>query len=296
VNGKGTIVALLMSVLGIHASGLYQPLVFENLACVKSGNTPELAKCEGERQVTVNEAFSSGHKHMVLDPTWIKKLISLDDPVATTGKYMDPSIWKPQCLLLIAANSAPRFPSEDGGCKSRLAFLTMPFKFVDEPKDDTERVGDSRVQLIFIPACVPEFLHWAPVLVQGMVRLKKGRNLLPRPSKIAVDTEAAFTDRATDPQDLALAFVDAHLELWDGASDVAGQVAIVSRFRTVYPGYNVRDAVNILCRVLMSQEGVAKFAARLHTGTKKMIAVYKMRDASGVLKTVTLKSAPVAGS
>eukprot|EP00969_Alexandrium_andersonii_P174312 7707118-Alexandrium_andersonii.AAC.1 len=112
---------------------------------IKSGNAPELDACQGKRHVTVNEAFSAAQKHVILNPTTIKKLVSLDDPVATTGKYKDPCLWKGQCMLLIASNTSPRFPPDDGGCKSRLAFVNMPFTFVQEPKGTTQRKLDPKV-------------------------------------------------------------------------------------------------------------------------------------------------------
>jgi hypothetical protein len=221
VNGKGTILALLMATLGMNPLNYYKSIGLEDLTNSRGGNTPELAACRGRRQVTVNEAFHTEQRSVVLNPTNIKKLISLDDPVSTTAKYKDPDSWKPQCLLIIATNSAPRFPAQDGGCQTRMAFLNMPFKFVSgTPANDSERAGDADVKLKYMPACVPEFLFWAPRLVQGMLLQRMGRHLEPRPAQIAADTAAAFS--ASTPTDILLrTFDDLEQRAW-GAVESRG--------------------------------------------------------------------------
>jgi hypothetical protein len=211
-------------------------------------------------------------------------LVSLDDPVSTMAKYRDPECWKPQCLLMICTNSAPKFPSDDGGCETRLAFLNMPFKFTADPANDSERYADSDVKLVYMPACVPEFLFWGPLLVQGMLRQKMGRHLEPRPAQIAADTRAAFcTNSPTDIPELARSFCDTHLRAWRkelGAP--SSRTDINARFERTHPAYK---AGVVLPRELVTKKGNTVFSVA-YNGTK--IGVYK-QVLLEVLVTVTLK-------
>jgi phage/plasmid-associated DNA primase len=55
--------------------------------------------------------------------------------VAATAKYKDPSSFIPQCLLVFCTNSDPVFPPNDGGLRSRVSYLNMPFEWVENAKE-----------------------------------------------------------------------------------------------------------------------------------------------------------------
>jgi hypothetical protein len=160
----------------------------------------------------------------------------------------------------------------------------MPFKFTAEPANDSERAADSDVKLVHMPACVPEFLFWGPLLVQGMLRQKMGRHLEPRPAQIAADTRAAFCSNSpTDIPELAKSFCETHLRTWQkelGAP--SSRTEINARFEQTHPAYK---AGVVLPRVLVSKKGNTVFSVAF-SGTK--IGVYK-QVVSEVLVTVTLK-------
>jgi hypothetical protein len=286
VNGKGTILALLMATLGIKKENYYKSVDLDDLSVSRGGgNTPHLADCRGRRAVICNEAFHSEQRSVVLNPTNIKKLVSLDDPVATMAKYRDPESWKPQCLLIICTNSAPKFPADDGGCETRLAFLNMPFKFTTDPANDSERAADSDVKLVHMPACVPEFLFWGPLLVQGMLGQSMGRHLVPRPAQIAADTRAAFcVNSPTDIPDLAKQFCNVHLMTWrkELGKPPSSRVEINSHFEKTHPAYK---ASVVLPRDLVSKKGNTVFSMN-YNGAK--IGVYRQL-VSDLFVTVTLR-------
>jgi hypothetical protein len=273
INGKGTIIQLLMSALGIQHNNYYIKIDMENLLNCKGGNTPELDTCRGKRQVTVNEPFAALQKNITFNPTKIKQLVNLDDPMSTTGKWKDPNMWKAQCLLLLASNVLPQFPTEDGGCKSRCSFLNMPLTFNTEPKGDTERPLDPTIKVEVVPKLVPEFLFWARILVPAMRLQTLGRILLPRPAKIDADTEAAFSKEATarlDPVDLAKDFCEKYLSVWSKELGVgpSERSEIDEKFEAKYPN---RGGKNVTNRLLLSSQGKTRFMQRFDG---KTYAVY----------------------
>jgi hypothetical protein len=202
-NGKGTILTLLRLALGDY----YTTCVYKALSESPAGNNDRLAKCQGKRVISCNEAFKKKDANLEFDATIIKTLIGLDDPIETMAKYKAPVEWRGQALLIISSNMLPSFPSDDGGLSTRLSLLRFPFTFVPRPTggegDDDEipaqpeepgsRWQDPDVKLKGMGALVPEFFCWALGFNDLLVKQEKtGRVLLPRPAKIEVETCELF--------------------------------------------------------------------------------------------------------
>jgi len=208
-NGKGTILTLLRLALGDY----YTTCVYKALSESPAGNNDRLAKCQGKRVISCNEAFNKKDANLEFDATIIKTLIGLDDPIETMAKYKAPVEWRGQALLIISSNMLPSFPSDDGGLSTRLSLLRFPFTFVQRPTGDMNddmnddddidipaqpeepgaRWQDPEIKLKGMGALVPEFFCWAIGFNALLVKQEKtGRVLLPRPAKIEVETCELF--------------------------------------------------------------------------------------------------------
>ena len=80
-----------------------------------NGNNDKLAKCQGKRVVSCNEAFGVADKSTQIEPRTTKTLMGLDDPVETMQKYKAPLEWRGQALLILSTNVLPMMPDDDGG-------------------------------------------------------------------------------------------------------------------------------------------------------------------------------------
>ena len=118
---------------------------------------------------------------------------------------------------------------------------------------------------------MPEFLFWAPILVQGMAKQELGRCLLPRPARIEADTQAAFSDDTpVDPVELASQFAATYLVPWKKElGSPASRNMIDSQFDELYPG---RGAKSVLRRVLSMQHGTKRFQQRFNG---EVVSIYK---------------------
>ena len=134
------------------------------------------------------------------------------------AKYKDPKLFVPQLLLSFFAQDVPLLPKKDGGLKSRLSYLLMPFEFCECPEAGTnQRPMDINVKLA-VDSLVTELLMWACLLAPGL-KAKNSRVLLPRPLKVVEDTEAQYLSSAAAPAprdltEVAIEFADAHLREW----------------------------------------------------------------------------------
>jgi hypothetical protein len=122
--------------------------------------------------------------------TLAKALASGDEPMSATAKYKDPSSFYPQCLLMFCTNSHPIFPAKDGGLKSRISYVAMPFEWVQEVTQAGQRQIDASIKETVVKMLQPEFLFWARLLAQGLK--PKGRLISPRPESVRSDTENQF--------------------------------------------------------------------------------------------------------
>ena len=104
-----------------------------------SSNNDKLAKCQGKRVVSCNEAFGEGDAEAQFEPRQIKTLIGLDDPVETMQKYKAPLEWRGQALLILSTNTLPQMPNDDGGLMSRISLVRFPFEFIPKPRTEEGR-------------------------------------------------------------------------------------------------------------------------------------------------------------
>ena len=202
-NGKGTILNLLRLALGeYYCTCPYKGALADTGG---SGNNDKLAKCQGKRVVSCNEAFGMADKSTQFEPRTIKTLIGLDDPVETMQKYKAPLEWRGQALLILCTNLLPMMPDDDGGLMSRISLVRFPFEFIprptteehedipDRPEQPGARWQDPSIKLTHMQTLVPEFFHWAIHFNRGLLQQKlTGRVLTPRPSKIEAETEELF--------------------------------------------------------------------------------------------------------
>jgi hypothetical protein len=197
-NGKGTMLALLKAVLGTGTDGYYMTSLDYAKHFVANGasklnvNNPEIANIAGKRLVPVNEtpAEDDSRASSCFNATLAKALASGDEPMSATAKYKDPSSFYPQCLLMFCTNSHPIFPAKDGGLKSRISYVAMPFEWVQEVTQAGQRQIDVSIKETVVKMLQPEFLFWARLLAQGLV--PKGRLISPRPESVRSDTENQF--------------------------------------------------------------------------------------------------------
>ena len=219
-NGKGMWIKLMMKLLGAQHDNYFHTLEFSKhfVGKTRPGNNPEVADCEGKRFVAVNETPDMSDSRE-LNVELIKQLaVGGDNPVTAMGKYRDPSLFNPQMLLGFFAQDPPVFPRRDGGLKSRLSYLFMPFVFVACPTPGTnERKLDTSIKEN-VGNLVPELLYWIPLLCQGLAHaVRNSRVIIPRPPKVAEDTDAQYIT-AEKPikslQEIAFEYADEHLCEW----------------------------------------------------------------------------------
>ena len=308
-NGKGTWLAVLKAVLGVD-NGYYATLEYEkhfvgNGMAQKCINNPDIAALAGKRFVAVNESPESAGGGQ-LNTTLVKRLASgSDDPIVANAKYKDPGAFQPQCLLAFCTNHEPEFPVKDGGFRSRVGYVNMPFEWVQEPTEEGQRKIDPAVKEHLAKMVQPEFLFWARHLVPGLVRAK-ARIITPRPDKVQEDVAVQFTASAVaagnsavvpaiSAKELGRLFADERLKEWErqeGAPSSRQEVkeaflqwCAEKRHSRVNPDAAFRD-------VLIGSEG----KCRVNFGGKP-VHVYKrqgLRDFAGVYKldVVTLCPPP----
>lgn len=202
-NGKGTIMNLLRQALGdYYVTCPYKGALLDTAS---GGNCDRLAKCQGKRVVSCNEAFDASEEQHQFNPGVIKQLIGLDEPIETMAKYKSPLEWRGQALLVISSNTLPKFPAGDGGLSSRISLVRFPFTFVPKPKDVAEedlpehpeepgtRWQDPSIKLQHMKNLIPEFFHWAREFNQALTKQDIGGRLMtPRPAKIEAETAELF--------------------------------------------------------------------------------------------------------
>ncbi len=219
-NGKGMWIRLMMKLLGARSDNYFHTLEFSKhfVGKCKAGNNPEIAECEGKRFVAVNET-SEVSDARELNVELIKQLaVGGDNPVTAMGKYRDPTLFNPQMLLAFFAQDPPVFPKRDGGLRSRLSYLFMPFVFVKNPRPDTnERKLDTSIKEN-IGDIVCELVYWIPLLTKGLAKMvKHSRVILPRPHKVVEDTDAQYISLSAPPkslEEMAIEYADEHVEEW----------------------------------------------------------------------------------
>ena len=225
-NGKGTILALLKALLGDMAGGYYGQLDYTK-HFVNSGvsraclNSPDIAALVGKRVVAVNESPAEGATGGVFNTTLAKSLSSGDEPLPAMAKYKDPMTFKPQCKLIFCTNTHPEFPPNDGGFKSRVSYVNMPFEWVQNPTEPGQRKMDPSVKEHLVKTMQGEFWFWACQLTPGLMN-PKSRLVTPQPEKVLNDSNIQFmagslgtAEPKLSPNEIGELFVKDHLVSWN---------------------------------------------------------------------------------
>ena len=225
-NGKGTILALLKALLGDMAGGYYGQLDYTK-HFVNSGvsraclNSPDIAALVGKRAVAVNESPAEGASGGVFNTTLAKSLSSGDEPMPAMAKYKDPMTFKPQCRLIFCTNTHPEFPPNDGGFKSRVSYVNMPFEWVQNPTESGQRKMDPSVKEHLVKTMQGEFWFWACQLTPGMMN-PRSRLVTPQPEKVLNDSQIQFmagslgtAEPKLSPREVGELFVKEMLVSWN---------------------------------------------------------------------------------
>ena len=229
-NGKSTWLQLLKAILGVEG-GYFATLDYEKHfigsgMAQKNVNNPDIAALVGARIVSVNESpESSKGGDRKFNTTLAKKIGSSgDDPINASAKYKDPASFQPQCTLVFCTNNEPEFPPNDGGFRSRVSYVNMPFQWVQNPKGPGERQIDPEMKERLVKTMRFEFLFWARHLVPGLVH-PKGRIVTPRPAKVQEDVAVQFAASAVaaslttythvSASELGRRFAEERLKVWD---------------------------------------------------------------------------------
>lgn len=126
-TGKTTLLEALLATLGDYGTAI----TFEALLVQQRGGsspTPELAKLRGMRFVKAAEAPERAE----LNASMIKA-ISGGETVSARGMYQTPIEFRPQFVLWMASNFAPRINAADSGARRRL--IVLPFEQVVDGDD-----------------------------------------------------------------------------------------------------------------------------------------------------------------
>jgi hypothetical protein len=220
------LLALLKTLLGESAGGYYGSLEYAKHfigtgASRMSANSPDIAALVGKRLVAVNETpTESGGPGGVFNTTLAKSLASGDEPLSATAKYKDPMSFRPQCRLIFCTNSNPEFPANDGGFKSRVSYVNMPFEWVAAPTEPGQRQIDPQVKENLVKTLHGEFWFWACQLSPGLLK-PKGRLITPQPEKVLADKSvqfaaglAASAGATASPREIGEQYVKARLFPW----------------------------------------------------------------------------------
>lgn len=293
-NGKGTWIALMKAILG-RKNGFFTTIDFcEFIGHRNKGNSPELATVEGSRFVAVNES-PEANTIGILNVALMKKLGCPDEEFSATAKYKDPTSFSPQCLLAFFTQTAPRLPKQDGGLRSRLSYLFMPFEFIANPIQGTNQrqldmsIKDNATTLI------DEILLWGKYIVPNLLMFS-GRQLLPRPQKVCDDTTSHYTGTSELPRDRATNFVNDYICQWEiimGAPSTRTEVdakflavtggnakeALPTCLMHVYPGTS-----RGYCTQLFESKSYGVYKCRLNGGL-----VWNGEGTQPAIVTVTLK-------
>ena len=280
-NGKGTLLMLLRSALGMYYTTM--PYKGGILDTSSGGNNPRLDKARGRRLVSSNETFASGDKNVTFNPQIMKQLIGLDDPMETMGKYKAPQEWDGQALVILSSNVLPVMPKEDGGLRSRVALVRMPFTFCAEPKGPYERQLDASIKIERIPNLKHELIFWAKCFNYELNRTRPDSRILqPRPVKVQMDTDELFVsdDVETAPDHIKTFLAECTLvPAYAAAKDakVPSSTAEVERAFKLHCGHVVQNPVELLRHSVLYVTPVDK-KKLFHVGGTSVRSYYKVKD------------------
>jgi hypothetical protein len=188
-NGKDTLIALMLSVLGdgTDKDGYLVPLDgshFAQRARDPNSPCPALSVLQRARFVPIGELREDQH----FNNEELKRLTEgHGTKIVSHGKYRDPTSWHPSFLMVFHANFMPRqLALDDKAIQRRLSIVQFPLRFV--PKLSEPPVGNERLQDPTIKHNIVKFrdhmIFMALMLYPGLTRVKATR-IQPIPSAVA---------------------------------------------------------------------------------------------------------------
>ena len=141
-NGKGTLLELLLEIVGSLGSPIKSELLLDQKNSSSSQPTPEIMALKGLRIALASET-DEGRKFSVAKVKWLTGGDTL------TGRYPHDKrevAFKPSHSLLLMTNNKPRVNVDEYAFWQRLILICFPLSFVDhEPKHDFERRQDKEL-------------------------------------------------------------------------------------------------------------------------------------------------------
>lgn len=107
-----------------------------------------------------------------------------------------------RALSVVSAQGVPTFASNDGGVRSRLAFLHLPLEFVPNPEPcvPNQRLLETGVKAS-TGSPVAEVLYGAPHLMPELINdQKRSRFVLPRLLTVTEDTDQRYMATCGEPE------------------------------------------------------------------------------------------------
>jgi P4 family phage/plasmid primase-like protien len=173
-NGKGVISELLKSVFGTYYYSVDISL-FTKVNDRKDQPAPALVEARSKRIMMSTEPEKDDKLQVAL----LKKISGNDVIEARTLHCKNIVKYVPQFKLLLQMNTIPQLSGIDGGVQRRFRIIDFPFKFVSEPKPNSnERLADPDVKLKLCSSeeWRNEFLY---ILIDAYSKIRDLKALIP---------------------------------------------------------------------------------------------------------------------
>jgi P4 family phage/plasmid primase-like protien len=131
-NGKSKLIELFEYAMGKYCSKLSISALTQKRAS-SSAPTPEIVRLKGKRFVVLQEP-NENEKMQV----GIMKEMTGGDKIVARGLNKDPIEFKPQMHMVLACNTAPKVPHDDGGTWRRIRLIKFTSVFKDEPDPENK--------------------------------------------------------------------------------------------------------------------------------------------------------------
>ena len=142
-NSKGVLMSIIEECLGDY---FYQGENSFLTGITKKGAAdPTAASCKGIRFLSISEPEETSESKCFLNCELIKKITGRD-PINTRQLYGQPFIYKPLFTLFLQCNDIPDIKKLDNGIAERLKIIKYKFKFINEPKNNNDRLCDNSLK------------------------------------------------------------------------------------------------------------------------------------------------------
>lgn len=179
-NAKTTMLDAVRRALGSYAVVVSEKVL---LGSVKDHPT-EMTDLQGARMALLEELPENGH----LTIKRLKNLVGTDQMTARR-LYSNSISWEPTHTLFVTTNYTPVVTEADHGTWRRLAMVTFPYRYVDNPVEPNDRKADPGLRQRMKDATAGQLQAVLAWLVAGAVRwYANGELLHRRPDRVMADT------------------------------------------------------------------------------------------------------------